>query len=59
MQACLILKNNVVYLRSACCNNVFSLVQIDVRCYHGSTLPTTSSWVENHEIWSVDSQQNN
>ena len=38
----LLLKNKVVFLRSVCCNNVFSLGQTDGYRYHDSTLPKTS-----------------
>ena len=47
IEACLLLKNNVVFLRIACCNNVFSLRQTDGHRYHDSPLPETSSWMEN------------
>jgi len=46
IEACLLLKNNVVFLRSVCCNNVFSLGQTDGHRYHDSPLPKTSSWME-------------
>ena len=39
-------KNNVVFLRSACCNNVFSLVQTDGHRCRDSPLPKTSNWME-------------
>jgi len=39
-------KNNV-FLRSACCHNVFSLGQTDGHRYHDSPIPKTSSWMEN------------
>jgi len=39
-------KNKIVFLRSVCCNNVFSLGQTDGYRYHDSTLPKTS-WIEN------------
>ena len=41
-------KNNVVFLRSFCCNIVFSLGQTDGHRYHDSTLPKTSWWIENY-----------
>jgi len=40
-------KNNVVFLCSARCNNVFSLGQTDGHRYHNHPLPKTPSWVEN------------
>jgi len=37
----------VVFLRSACYNNVFSLGQTDGHRYHNSSLPKPSRWMEN------------
>jgi len=47
LTSCLSLAKNVVFLRSVCCNNVFSLGQTDGHRYHDSTLPKTSWWLEN------------
>ena len=46
IEACVLLKITSFFLRSACCNNVFSLGQTDGRRYHDSPLPKTSSWME-------------
>jgi len=37
----------VVFLRSTCYNNVFSLRQTDGHRYHDSSLPKPSRWMEN------------